>query len=125
MDVANLIVLLAQNGGDAPAAQPEPVPFWVLLAPILIVAVLYQLMISGPQRREQARRDEMLKGLKKNDPIVTIGGILGTVVSVSEDGSEVTVRVDDNARLKMRRDAIREVIRKETAADGKNESKSS
>ncbi|MEW4529315.1 MAG: preprotein translocase subunit YajC [Maioricimonas sp. JB045] len=124
MDVANLMVLLAQNG-DAPAPGPEPVPFWVLLAPILIVAVLYQLMISGPQRREQAKRDEMLKGLKKNDPIVTIGGILGTVVTVSEDGSEVTIRVDDNTRLKMRRDAIREVIRKETAGDGKNESKTS
>lgn len=117
MDVANLIPVLAQNG-DAPAPAPEPVPFWVLLAPILIVVILYQLMISGPQRREQARREEMLKGLKKNDPIVTIGGILGTVVSVSEDGSEVTIRVDDNTRLKMRRDAIREVIRKETAADG-------
>ena len=40
-----------------------------------------------------------------------------TVVSVSEDGSEVVVRVDDNTRLKFRRDAIREVIRKDESAD--------
>ena len=55
----------------------------------------------------------MLKALKKNDPVATIGGILGTVVSVSEDGLEVVVRVDDNTRIKFRHDAIREVIQKD------------
>ncbi len=99
----------AGNGGTS----------WLtLLLPFAVIMILFHLMISRPQKREQARRDEMLKALKKNDPVATLGGILGTVVSVSEDGSEVVVRVDDNTRLKFRRDAIREVIRKdETDAD--------
>ncbi len=84
-----------------------------LLPAFVIIAVLFHLMISRPQKREKARREEMLKALKKNDPVVTIGGILGTVVSVSEDGSEVVVRVDDNTRIKFRHDAIREVIQKD------------
>lgn len=96
--------------------------FLVFLLPIVVIMILFQLMVSRPQKREQARREEMLKTLKKNDPVSTIGGILGTVVSVSEDGSEVVVRVDEGTRLKFRRDAIREVIRKDepTGDESKN-----
>jgi preprotein translocase subunit YajC len=90
--------------------------FLVFLLPIVVIMILFQLMIKGPQKREEAERQEMLKTLKKNDPVATIGGILGTVVSVSEDGSEVVVRVDEGTRLKFRRDAIREVIRKDEPA---------
>jgi preprotein translocase subunit YajC len=110
----NGLALLAQgaNGGEQ-APQPS---FLELLQPFLIpfviIILMYQLIVARPQRREQAKRDELMKSLKKNDPVVTIGGIIGSVVSVSEDGSEVTVKVDDNSRIKFRRDAIRDVIRK-------------
>lgn len=106
-------MVLAQqaNGGQGGGG------FLTLLLPIAAIMILFHVMISRPQKREQARREEMLKALKKNDPVATIGGILGTVVSVSEDGSEVVVRVDDNTRLKFRRDAIREVIRKDETDD--------
>lgn len=116
------ITVLAQaqggNGANGGGAGGGPGSIWTLLLPLIVIAILFQLIISRPQKREQARREEMLKALKKNDPVVTIGGIIGTVVSVSEDGAEVVLRVDDNARLKFRRDAIREVIRKgEDGAD--------
>jgi len=84
-----------------------------LLPMIIVIVFLYQFIIARPQRKEQAKRDELLSSLKKNDPVVTIGGIIGTVVSVTEDGSEITVKVDDNTRMRFRRDAIRDVIRKE------------
>ena len=87
----------------------------LIFAPIL---VLWYLLVLMPQNKERAKRQDMLKSLKKNEPVVTIGGIIGTVVNVTEDGEEVTVRVDDNTRLKLRRDAIREVIVKDKA-DGK------
>lgn len=106
-------VILAQ------AANGNQGSWLTLLIPMAAIFILFHVMISRPQRREQARRDEMLKNLKKNDPVVTIGGIIGTVVSVAEDGSEVTVRVDEGARLKFRRDAIREVIRKDEAGTDK------
>lgn len=103
--------VLAQQGNGGQGS------FLTLLIPIAAIMIVFHLMISRPQKREQARREEMLKALKKNDPVATIGGILGTVVSVSEDGSEVVVRVDEGTRLKFRRDAIREVIRKDEPAD--------
>lgn len=87
-----------------------------LLLPFAVIFLMYQLLIARPQRREQAKRDDMLKQIKKNDPVVTIGGVLGTVVNLSDDGTEVTLRVDDNTRLRFRRDAIREVVVKEPPA---------
>ncbi len=82
----------------------------LIFAPIL---VLWYLLVLMPQNKERSKRQDMLKSLKKNDPVVTIGGIIGTVVNVTEDGEEVTVRVDDNTRLKLRRDAVREVVVKD------------
>ena len=97
--------------GEQPAAGgDQPSPFLALLMPLAIIFLMYQFLIARPQKREQAKRDDMLKQLKKNDPIVTIGGIIGTVANLSDDGTEVTIKVDDNTRLRVRRDAIREVV---------------
>jgi len=89
--------------------QEQPSPYFALLMPLAIIFVMYQFLIARPQRREQAKRDDMLKQLKKNDPVVTIGGIIGTVANLSDDGAEVTIKSDDT-RLRVRRDAIREVV---------------
>jgi hypothetical protein len=44
---------------------------------------------------------------------VTIGGMLGTVASISPDGLEVTLKIDEATGTKMRvlRSAIHEVLR--------------
>ena len=104
MSVCSLSLLLAGDG-----VQQGP-SLWPLLVPFALIFLMYHLMIARPQRTQQAQRDAMLQQLKKNAPVVTIGGIIGTVVNLSEDGSEVTVKVDDATRLKFRRDAIREVV---------------
>jgi preprotein translocase subunit YajC len=105
----NQLTVLA---GEQPAGNPPGgvESIWPLLLPFAVVFLLYQFLIARPQRRDQAKRDEMLKQLKKNDPVVTIGGIIATVANMSDDGLEVTLKVDDNTRLRVRRDAIREVV---------------
>jgi len=65
---------------------------------------------SRQSRKEQDRKRSMIEGLKKNDQVVTIGGIIGTFVSRSEDGLEVTLRMVDDSRIKFRADAIRDVL---------------
>ena len=44
-----------------------------------MIGVLFYLMLVRPERRKRADLDTMLKNLKKNDRVVTIGGIFGTV----------------------------------------------
>ena len=44
----------------------------------------------------------MLSGVKKNDRVVTIGGIKGVVTNVQRDNDEVTINVDESAGTKIR-----------------------
>lgn len=114
------LLILAQDSGSAPApAQPNAAPpadtmgwtIWMIGG--LAIFILVNSLFGRTESKEKTKRDQMIGSLKKNDPVVTIGGILGNVVSVSEDRREVTIRVDDNTRLKMQASAIREVLVKE------------
>jgi preprotein translocase subunit YajC len=109
--LASITSLLLLAEGEA--AQPQG-GIWIILFPLLIIFTLYYFMDS-PRRRETARRDLMLKNMKKNDRVATIGGILGSISDISADGKEVTVRVADNTRIRFRRSAIAEVFGDEPA----------
>ena len=74
--------------------------------PFVAIAVLWYFLLVRPQRREKAKREDQLKELKKNDRVVTIGGIVGTVANISQDGREVTLKIDDNARITLLRNSI-------------------
>ena len=108
-------MLLAQ-GEVAKDVPKNDQLFLVFLPPLAIILVMYILMDS-PQRREKAKREAMLKNLKKDDRVVTIGGILGSVANISQDGKEVTLKVDDGTRIRFRRTAIAEVFTGEPSAE--------
>lgn len=113
------LLLLADEA--PPVEDPSPwSPFLIIMIPTLLFMIVMQMFFGRNDAKEKARREAMLASLKKNDPVVTIGGILGTVVSVSEDKTEVTIKVDDNTRLKMQASAVRQLAPKE----GKDEPKS-
>ena len=80
--------------------------------PFIMIAVIFYVLMIRPERRKKAELLEMLQNLKKNDRVVTIGGIIGTVVTTSKDSEEVTIRVDEssNTKLRMQRSAIARVL---------------
>lgn len=51
---------------------------------VLIVAIFYFLLIL-PQRREQKRHREMLAALRPGDEVVTMGGLVGEIVTAKDD----------------------------------------
>jgi len=73
---------------------------------VALFALLYFLMIR-PQQQRQKKHQEMLKGIKVNDKVVTAGGIYGTVVKVKED--TLILKVADNVRLEVLKSAIGQV----------------
>jgi preprotein translocase subunit YajC len=98
----------ATPAGGAPAggANAQDPPPWMSFAPILFIGILFYFMLLRPQAREQKRRQELLNAVKKNDKVITTGGIIGTVADLSEDGRFVTLKVDDSTRIKFLRSAI-------------------
>jgi len=109
------------QGGD----QPQPGGgYGLLIMMALIFGVFYFLLIRPQRKKEKQRQQEretMLKNLTRNDHVMTIGGIHGTVASVTED--EVVIKVDEknDVRLRMARDAISKVVTEDGQSSGEGE----
>lgn len=88
--------LLAQDGGAGGFLD------MYTLAAISAIFFLAYFMLIRPEQRKQAEARKMLEELKRNDRVETIGGILGTIVSVKKDQGEVVLRVDDKTGAEIR-----------------------
>ncbi|MEN6385441.1 MAG: preprotein translocase subunit YajC [Phycisphaerales bacterium] len=90
--------------------KKAPQPAWQQFIFIgLIFVVLYFIMFRGPKKRQQ-QQAQMVKSLKKNDRVQTIGGIYGTVLDVTD--TEVTLKIDEsnNTKIKIVPSAVHKVL---------------
>lgn len=101
----------------AETAKPEDPPFWSLLPPFLILPVLMYLLMIRPAQQEQKQRQSLISSLKKNDRVVTTGGLIGQVALVSTDGKEVTLKVGDSVRIPFLASSIVRVLDGTTPED--------
>ena len=118
----DLIALAQQNPN--PALPPNPMEGLFNLLPFIVIPIIFFLVLILPARRsEEKARRALTEGLKKNDKVLTTSGIYGTVVAISEKEDEVTVRVDDNVRLKMLKASIARNLSNEEAAKAAKDEK--
>ena len=76
---------------------------------ILIMVVIYFLMMR-PQIKKQKEKVKMLGELKKGDNVVTRGGIKGKVAGFTDEEKTVIVKVDDNVKLNIDKNAVEAVV---------------
>jgi preprotein translocase subunit YajC len=97
----NLALLWAQaeNAGQGGLG---PLPMLVIM---MVAAVLFLFL---PMRRQHKQHQQMLAGLKRNDRVVTSGGLVGVVVDIRDrkEGEnrddELVLRVDDQSNTRVR-----------------------
>ena len=92
-----LTPVLAQVGGGGQQGQSNPAHLVIMIGGCF--AIIYFVMIR-PQRVREKQRKALIDNLKKNDKVVTIGGIHGVVVSCKDD--EVTLKIDEALNVKIR-----------------------
>jgi preprotein translocase subunit YajC len=94
--------------------------------PMLIIMMLFYFMLLRPQKRKEHEHREMVRNVKENDRVVTIGGIYGVVTNVQRDAERVTIRVDEatGAKLKINMSAIARVMTGEDQEGGTAATKS-
>ncbi len=66
-------------------------------------ALMYFLMIR-PQQKQKKKRQEVLDSIQAGEKIVTIGGIHGTITSMTKD--TMILEIAPNIEIKMQRSAI-------------------
>lgn len=86
--------------------------FEFMLPLILMVAIFYLLLIR-PQKKREKQAKEMRSTLEVGDEVLTVGGILGRVVSVKDD-SLLIESGSANTKLRITKAAIQANI---TAAE--------
>jgi preprotein translocase subunit YajC len=112
-------ILLAQGNGGAEARRPFGLTD--LLLPLGMIFIVFYFFIMRPEQRKRAAMARTLENLKKNDRVVTIGGIYGVVVHVQKGSEDVTIRVDEarDTKLRILRSAISRVLTDEDVGDKK------
>lgn len=76
----------------------------VAFLPLLFILAIFYLIVFLPARRRQKKLEAMINNLKPGDKVITNSGIYGTIVGFKGDRMEL--RVAENVKLKMSRNAI-------------------
>ena len=93
-----------------PAEQAaNPLLQFPIIPYVLIFLIFYFLLIK-PQKDKQKEQTTIREKMKKNDQVITAGGIHGTIALVKD--KTVVVRVDDNVKVEFDKESITTVIAK-------------
>ena len=65
-------------------AAPTP-SIATTIMPLVLMLVIFYFMLIRPENKRKKEAEQMRSAVKTGDVITTIGGIIGTVVSVKDD----------------------------------------
>ena len=97
--------------------QAAPNPVMSFLPLIFIVAIFYFLVFM-PMQRQKKQQKQMLENLQAGSEVVTTGGIVGTIVTISADMLVLRVK-PDNVKLQVSRGAVASLVNQNTAVEEK------
>ena len=84
--------------------QPQQAPFIVQLIPMVLIFGIFYFLVIRPEKKKQKDHKDMVANLRKNDEIVTSGGMHGVVINIKD--TTVVVRLDENVRVEFDKEAI-------------------
>lgn len=83
-------------------------------APIILMVLIFYFLLYRPQKKAQEERSQMLNGLKVGNRVITLGGIYGTIVSLTDE--IVTLKIADRVEIEVARSAINGVAEDKNAS---------
>ena len=104
--MTNMHYLLTAAGAAGEGSIMESV---MSFAPILVVIVVFYFMLIRPQQKKDKEDRAMRENLEIGDEIVTMGGIIGLVVSVKED-TVVIETGSDRSKVRIIKSAVAQNI---------------
>ena len=97
----------------AAAADANPISALIgnMWLPVVVIVGMY-FLVMRPQMRRQKELRAMLEALVKGDEVVTSGGLMGKIVSLSDDA--IGLQIANGVEVQMQRGAVVQVLPKGT-----------
>ena len=90
--------------------------------PLILIVIVFWFFMIRPEKKKQKKVEAMRNALSVGDEIVTIGGIMGTIVHVTED--DITIETsEDKVRVQFKKWAVSTNVRAEAAEAKEKEKK--
>jgi preprotein translocase subunit YajC len=96
----------------APSGQQSGSALFIFMIQIVAFIGIFYFILIRPQRQQAKKHEELLKGIKRGDEIVTSGGIVGEVVHVKDN--LLTIKSGE-AKLVVERERVAKVTAKTAA----------
>jgi len=106
------IMLISTAHAADTAQQPDPLMSFL---PLVVLFVLFYFLIIRPQMKRTKEQRNMQEGIQKGDEVITMGGMLGKVVKISDQ--YVSLDVGGGTVTVFQRAAIQNVLPKGTIKD--------
>lgn len=104
----NPILLMNQAAAGAAGGQQGSSSYIILM--VALIAVMYFVMIR-PQKKRQKEEQEMRSSVEIGDEIITIGGIVGKVVTIREEDLVIETG-SDRTKMKIQKWAVNRNVTK-------------
>lgn len=82
--------------------------FIIQLLPFVMILLIMYFLIIRPQQKRMKDHREMIGSIKRNDTVVTAGGLIGKVARLVGD-DELLVELTDGVRVRVVRGTVTEV----------------
>jgi preprotein translocase subunit YajC len=93
----------------AQTAAPAGPDMFMTLLPFVLIFIIMWFLIIRPQRTQMKKREEMLKTIRRNDTIVTGGGVIAKVTKVVDGDAEIEVEIAQGVKVKVLRSMVADV----------------
>lgn len=97
-------------------AQTSTLGMLISFLPIIALFVLLYFIMIRPQRKKEKEVQRMRNALQTGDSVITVGGVIGRVVSIKDDSIVIETGADRN-KMQIKKWAIQTV---ETVHDAKD-----
>ena len=84
---------------------------------IAVLLVFIFVFMLRPQKKEQARRNEMMAKMAVGDTVLTSRGFYGTLIDITDDSVIVEFGNNKNCRIPMQRAAIAQIEKADDAVE--------
>src|SRR5579872_5542833 len=97
-----------------PAASNPIISF----LPLIFIVAIFYFLVFMPMQRQKKQQAQMLSSLQSGNEVLTSGGIVGTIVSITGDSLILRVK-PDNVKLQVARSAVQSLVKQDTPEEKK------